>query len=47
MGILNLIGLAAITLIVGGIVLAILAVPLARLWYYLQEVQDENNGEDT
>jgi hypothetical protein len=37
----NGLGLVAIGLIVGGVVLAILSRPLVKLWYWLEEITDE------
>lgn len=43
---LNGLGLVALGLIVSGLVLLILSRPLVKLWYYLQEVEDETtNGK--
>jgi hypothetical protein len=42
---LNLIGLAFIAFIVFALLMAIFAWPFAKLWYYLNEVQDETTND--
>ncbi len=44
---LNTIGVVALIFILVCLVLGIFAYPLANLWYYLNEVQDEKDTDDT
>lgn len=43
----NGLGLLAMGLIIGGVVLAILSRPLVKLWYWLEELTDEETSDDT
>lgn len=38
----NGVGLLAVGFIVSGVVLAILSRPLVKLWYWLEEIKDED-----
>lgn len=39
----NGLGLLAMGLIIGGLTLAILSRPLVKLWYWLEEIKDEDS----